>query len=349
MLSNGGYHSYYRIGPPFPLEKVRQIYNKSQCDFVIHRDIYVKDLTLERFNNRFIFKLSLFIFEYLRHVYIVLKRANWLYKNNFDDTNEKHEVFFEDINRLDLKSHEYSVMSVYEVRGYDIFNSFIAILPCFSFNKLFTKRLIWHSNKFRYCELPKHIIIRECDSLVSRALYNYAKSINISISISWVIAGKYLYTKDELINNQNLDRPVELIRPKYIENVIHNLDKPIIVNDDLLLVIPADYGVERIIQWIIDCKNAIHAKRYFFSIHPSSKYLIQHIEKLDFGKIDHDKNNYINKYECFAGMYSTLLKNATHREKKVFTIAFNDIDIEYCDLMNSDTTIYNASNYINKK
>ena len=29
-----------------------------------------------------------------------------------------------------------------------------------------------------------------------------------------------------------------------------------------------------------------------FSIHPSSKYLIQYIEKLSFGKIDYDKDNY---------------------------------------------------------
>ena len=349
MLSSGGYHSYYRIGPPFALNKVREIYEKSKCDFVIHRDVFVKDLTLERFNNRIILKLCMFIYEYLRHVYIVIKRVNWLYEVSFHDVSQKHEVFFADIKRPDLKSDKYNLMSVYEVQGNDMLNSFVAVLPCFSFKKLFKKRLMWHSKKFRYSELPKHIIIKECDSLESRALYEYADRKNITISISWPLAGRYLYTKEQLINDQNLDRPVELIRPKYVENVFENIDKPIIIDDDILLVVPADYGVDRIIQWIINCKSAINAKRYFFSIHPSSQYLIQHIDKLDFGKIDYDKDNYFKKYEYFAGMYSNLLKDASDNKKNVITIAFNELDIEYCDVMNSNTTIYNASHYENMK
>ena len=37
------------------------------------------------------------------------------------------------------------------------------------------------------------------------------------------------------------------------------------------------------------------------------------------------------------------------KNKNVITIAFNELDIEYCDVMNSNTTIYNASHYENIK
>ena len=48
-------------------------------------------------------------------------------------------------------------------------------------------------------------------------------------------------------------------------------------------------------------------------------------------------------------MYSALLKSASDKKKNVITIAFNELDIEYCDVMNSNTTIYNASHFENMK
>ena len=127
-----------------------------------------------------------------------------------------------------------------------------------------------------------------------------------------------------LINDQNLDRPVILIEMKYVENVIENIDKPIIIDDDILLVVPQTMVSIELFNGLLTAKVLLMQK-IFFSIHPSSKYLIQHIDKLGFGKIDYDKDNYFKKYEYFAGMYSNLLKDASDKKKNVITIALMNL------------------------
>lgn len=347
LISGGGYSAYYKIGPPFTLDKAREIYKKSECDFVIRRDIYCKNLTLERFKNTLILRVVLFIYEYVRHVYIVIKDPNWLYTTNFD-SNEVCEAFFRNNDRHDRKPvlghHE---LSINIVRRSDIVNSLIAILPCLSFKKLFKKRLLWQANKFKYCKLPKKIIISECESMEERSLYYYANQQNVEINIYWPYPSSYFYSKDELMNNQNLDMPVKLIREKYVNNIIHKVHEGIQINGDVLILVPADYGINTIIEWVINCKNTIHAKRYFFSLHPLSSDLMPHINNLNFGYIDDQKDNYLDKYEHFIGISSSFFEIAAKEGKNIIPIAFSELELEYCDILNSNRNVYDAVEYCN--
>ena len=349
LISNGGYHSYYVTGPQLPLKKVREIYINSKTDFVIYRDIFVTNLTLENINNKRVLRVILFLYEYLRLVYMVLKGSNWVFCINDFASNDAYEVCFrsEDLNRNDLIPKNYKELGVYKVQKNDFINSFILILPCFTFNQLYKKRLVWLSRKFRNCNLPNKIIILEGESLEQRALYHYAKTKNIEINIKWNIASNYLYSKEDLLHKKDLDKPVPLIRPttKNIFNRIEVINKVISIENDLLMVVPADFGEERCINWILKCKNIIKANRYFFSLHPSSKNLIKPIEELGFGKIDFDKINYFTNYDHFAGSFSTLIQNASEQKKNVYSIAFNEIDLEYIDAMMCNIKILNAINY----
>ena len=347
LISGGGYSAYYKIGPPFTLDKAREIYKKSECDFVIRRDIYCKNLTLERFKNTLILRVVLFIYEYVRHVYIVIKDPNWLYTTNFD-SNEVCEAFFRNNDRHDRKpALGHGELSINIVRRSDIVNSLIAILPCLSFKKLFKKRLLWQANKFKYCKLPKKIIISECESMEERSLYYYANLQNVEINIYWPYPSSYYYSKDELMNNQNLDIPVKLIREKYVNNIIHKVHEGIQINGDVLILVPADYGINTIIEWVINCKNTIHAKRYFFSLHPLSSDLMPHINNLNFGYIDEQKDNYLDKYEHFIGISSSFFEIAAKQGKNIIPIAFSELELEYCDILNSNRNVYDAVEYCN--
>ena len=349
LLKNGGYHSYYVTGPPLPLKKVREIYSNSKTDFIIYRDIFVTNLTLENINNKSVIKVILFLYEYLRLVYMVLKDSNWVFSINDFDSNEVYEACFrsEDYDRNDLIPKNNKELGIYKIQKNDLINSFILTLPCFTFNQLYKKRLVWLSRKFRNCNLPNKIIILEGESLEQRALYHYAKISNIEINIKWNIASNYLYTKEDLLHKKDLDKPVPVIRPitDNIFNRIELINKVISIENDLLMIVPADFGTQRCIKWILECKNIIKANRYFFSIHPNSKNLIKPVEDLGFGKIDYDKENYFTNYDHFAGSYSTLIQNASDQRKHVYSVAFNEIDLEYIDAMMSNIKIYDATNY----
>jgi hypothetical protein len=149
-----------------------------------------------------------------------------------------------------------------------------------------------------------------------------------------------LYSKDELKNNKNLDMPVELIRPDFIDNNIQILNKPIIIEDDLLIVVPSMFRKEEIISWVQKTVNYIKARKYYFSIHPSSSHLIKPINDLKIGKIDYKKDKYLMKYRYFSGTYSTLLQNAKKSGCITYPLAFNEHELEYMDAQMSNITIY---------
>ena len=153
LLKNGGYHSYFVTGPPLPLKKVREIYSNSKTDFIIYRDIFVTNLTLENINNKSVIKVILFLYEYLRLVYMVLKGSNWVFSINDFDSNEVYEACFrsEDYDRNDLIPKNNKELGIYKIQKNDLINSFILTLPCFTFNQLYKKRLVWLSRKFRNC------------------------------------------------------------------------------------------------------------------------------------------------------------------------------------------------------
>jgi hypothetical protein len=149
-----------------------------------------------------------------------------------------------------------------------------------------------------------------------------------------------LYTKDELKNDKNLDMPVELIRPDFIDNNIQILNKPIIIQDDLLIIVPSMFKTEEIISWVRNAVSFIKARKYYFSVHPSSSHLIKPLNDLKVGKIDHEKDKYLTKYKYFSGTYSTLIQNAKKSGGITYPLAFNAHELEYMDAMMSNITIY---------
>ena len=111
-----------------------------------------------------------------------------------------------------------------------------------------------------------------------------------------------MYTKDELKNNKNLDMPVELIRPNFIDNNIQILNKPIIIQDDLLIIVPSMFKTEEIITWVQNAVSFIKAREYYFSIHPSSRNLIKPLNDLKIGKIDYEKDKYLTSIDIFQAL-----------------------------------------------
>ena len=70
------------------------------------------------------------------------------------------------------------------------------------------------------------------------------------------------------------------------------------------------FKTEEIISWVRNAVSFIKARKYYFSVHPSSSHLIKPLNDLKVGKIDHEKDKYLTKYKYFSGTYSTLIQNA---------------------------------------
>jgi len=341
IIKNGGYHSYFTVGPPLPVKKVREIYLRTNNDFIVGWDMFYLNLTLEDKRYKSINKFFLFIYEYIRHVYVVINNSNWIYISSLDNDEDTYEVYFRNNDRTDQNAFcGYEALNITTTNKIDLINSIKAILPCFSFRKLFKKKIIWHATKLRFCNLPKEVIIEECRSVEYRALFFYAIKNDIKVKISWRNASTLFYSKDELKNNNNLDMPVELIRPNYIDNNIQILNKPIIIRDDLLIIVPSMFKTEEIISWVRNAVSFIKAREYYFSIHPSSTNLIKPLNDLKIGKIDHEKDKYLKKYRYFSGTYSTLIQNAKKSGGITYPLAFNEHELEYMDAMMSNITIY---------
>ena len=341
IIKNGGYHSYFLVGPPLPVKKVREIYLRTNHDFIVGWDMFYLNLTLEDKKYKSINKFLLLIYEYIRHVFVVINNSNWVYKSSIDNDENTYEVYFRNNDRADQNpfcGHE--ALNITQTKKIDLINSIKAILPCFSFRKLFKKKIVWHATKLRFCNLPKEVIIEECRSVEHRALFLYAIKNGIKVKISWRNSSSYLYSKDELKNNKNLDMPVELIRPNFIDNNIEILNKPIIIQDDLLIVVPSMFKTEEIISWVRSAVSFIKAREYYFSVHPSSSHLIKPLNDLKIGKIDHEKDKYLTKYRYFSGTYSTLIQNAKKSGGITYPLAFNEHELEYMDAMMSNITIY---------
>tara|TARA_B110000114_G_C15096661_1_gene401941 strand:+ start:833 stop:1885 length:1053 start_codon:yes stop_codon:yes gene_type:complete len=343
MIKNGGYHSYFLVGPPLPVETVRRIYYETNQDFLLGWDLFYLNLTLE--NKKFLKlnKCILFLYEYARHVYTIVKDPNWVYDISFDKNIETYEVFFRNNTRRDQQPFcGYDGLDIYTSKKSDICNSIKAILPCLTFKEIFRKKMMWHVGKFKNCDLPSEIILEECRSIEYRSLYYFAKKRDVDIKISWRNASTYLYTKDELKDNKNLDMPVPLLRPEFIDNNVTNLKDIITLEDDILIIVPSMFKTEDIVSWVLNAVDVIKANNYYFSIHPSSGHLIEPINKLNLGKIDYEKDRYFNKYKFITGTYSTLIQNASNNGIIIYPLAFDQHELEYMDSMMSNVTIYNA-------
>jgi|TARA_B100001093_G_scaffold41707_1_gene35456 hypothetical protein len=343
IIKNGGYHSYFLVGPPLPVKKVREIYMRTNHDFIVGWDMFYMNLTLEDKRYKPVIKFLLFVYEYIRHVYVVINNSRWVYKSSMPNGEDTYEVYFRNNDRVDQNPFcGYEALNITQTSKNDFINSIKAILPCFSFRKLFKKKIIWHATKLRFCNLPKEVILEECRSVEYRALFYFTIKNDINVKISWRNSSTLLYSKDELKNNKNLDMPVELIRPDFIDNNIQILNKPIIIEDDLLIIVPSTFRKEEIISWVHKTVNHIKARKYYFSIHPSSSHLIKPINDLKIGKIDYKKDKYLMKYRYFSGTYSTLIQNAKKSGGITYPLAFNEHELEYMDAQMSNITIYKA-------
>ncbi len=331
MARNGWYASYFNTNQALNILEFRRIYREASSeDFSIAWDLYYLSLTLSACHNRRMAKIFLLIYGNIAVAARIIKDSVWIYESKECNFHSPYEVYFYSNTRSDLAPFlGYPELSIKRKNSLDILNALLHINPSFSHRSLFFKRVRFYSKKLRECRLPKVIILEEGRSLEYRALYHYARNKEVEIEFSWRNACSYVYSPVQLSEDSNLDYPGRLHRPRYEKNIMIKMVTPVVIDGDVLIVVPTFNLTEDVLTWVRDAIKLIVSKNYFFSIHPSYPHLKDKILGLRLGEIDDNKEKYLDRYSFYVGCCSTLMKTAKDKGKQVYAIGFNDLQIEH--------------------
>ena len=105
--------------------------------------MFYLNLTLEDKRYKSINKFLLFVYEYIRHVFVVINNSNWVYKSPLDYDEDTYEIYFRNNDRTDQNPFcGYEALNITQTTKNDLINSIKAILPCFSLEN-FSKRKLF--------------------------------------------------------------------------------------------------------------------------------------------------------------------------------------------------------------
>jgi hypothetical protein len=340
LVINNWYVAYFYLGGCLPNERIRKVYNKSRInDFSVDWDLYYLNLTLEISPYPRVAKLFLLVYGNVAIAMRIIRDANWVYEVSECDARGTYELYFTQNRQDHAPFLGFQEVSVTKKSGLDLINALKHTRPSFSFRALFKNRIEYYSSKFVACSFPRVIIFEEARSLEYRALYDHLKDKEAKIEFSWRNASSSVYTAEQLSSASNLDYPGYLHRPKYVSNIIIKLASPIIINDNILIVVPTFNSAKQIIDWIYSVTKIIVGNKYFFSVHPSYPHLKKKLLELGIGEIDENKSKYLERYSTYVGCVSTLLKTAKENGKQVYSIGFDEYQIDYMSTSLSDFQI----------
>jgi hypothetical protein len=338
-----GLHEYFSNQPELPITEIQEIYESINESFFIKWDIFYLILTLRNKNFTSFSRLILFISEYLRHCALVLQSVNYVYELEFDNSSNFLEAQFSFAHREDLYGdHRKKYFFIKKKSKLDLINTLISILPCFSFKKLFFKKLLWRARKYKKCQFPDKISVLEGRSIDGRALLWVAQERNIKSKVFWRKPLMYCYSKKRLLIRDNLDYPMELDRPLWKKNNIIPLSEKLTFKEKTLILLPTFNEFSRAHDWLDNLLKVVDLGSIAISIHPTYTHHMSNLPQNYLNFIDDDKKNYLNKYKNFIGLHSTLLVDAQNRDKVVISICFDRIALEYAEATLSGINIYDA-------